>query len=260
MLSWLLVTRPMDRDSPLLVNGLRRSTDYNCELEQLLYRDCFRDNSNPGLLLHTNMKSELLLSSLTLAALQTHALTTSGPAPNPSTTICTVGLGYGCPTGSTCTPTMTCPTSGYCGGACISTPASNPSTTVCTVGLGYGCPTGSTCTPTMTCPTSGYCGGACISTPASTPSTTVCTVGLGYGCPTGSTCTPTMTCPTSGYCGGACISTAQSPTPTSCGSGQHNAMHCPQGYKCENRHGKKCDDDDADCHGTCVQKTESCSS
>lgn len=217
MLSWLLVTRPMDRDSPLLVNGLRRSTDYNCELEQLLYRDCFRDNSNPGLLLHTNMKSELLLSSLTLAALQTHALTTSGPAPNPSTTICTVGLGYGCPTGSTCTPTMTCPTSGYCGGACISTPAS-------------------------------------------TPSTTVCTVGLGYGCPTGSTCTPTMTCPTSGYCGGACISTAQSPTPTSCGSGQHNAMHCPQGYKCENRHGKKCDDDDADCHGTCVQKTESCSS
>ncbi len=217
MLSWLLVTRPMDRDSPLLVNGLRRSTDYNCELEQLLYRDYFRDNSNPGLLLHTNMKSELLLSSLTLAALQTHALTTSGPAPNPSTTVCTVGLGYGCPTGSTCTPTMTCSTSGYCGGACISTPASNPSTTVCTVGLGY-------------------------------------------GCPTGSTCTPTMTCPTSGYCGGACISTAQSPTPTSCGSGQHNAMHCPQGYKCENRHGKKCDDDDADCHGTCVQKTESCSS
>ncbi|KAF2637195.1 hypothetical protein P280DRAFT_472370 [Massarina eburnea CBS 473.64] len=97
--------------------------------------------------------------------------TSSTPTPSVST-ICTVGDDRLCPTGATCTPTMTCTPGTACGGACIFPPlppftssTPSPSSTICTVGDDRPCPTGATCTPTMTCTPGRACGGACIATP-----------------------------------------------------------------------------------------------
>src|SRR5436190_23170670 len=54
----------------------------------------------------------------------------STPTPVP----CTVSPQGSCPSGSTCTPTMTCPSTGVCGGACIATPEPPPPPVPCTVG------------------------------------------------------------------------------------------------------------------------------
>lgn len=146
--------------------------------------------------------------------------TTTAPVP----TVSCIVSGVACPTGSTCTPTMTC------GGLCFSTQPVPPEIP-CTVGATTGCPTGSTCTPTMTCPQTGSCGGACIATPTSAPSLTPCIVGANTGCPTGATCTPLSICPTSGACTGACITTTPAPSFT-IPCVVSGADVCPTSYFC----------------------------